>query len=94
MANFTWGQVLDKFEYDFDGEVMQVTKYHPWKREDCTVLTGQPNLEVVEYHCEELHESATSLQYLLLAWMAYKNLGLNQHALVAGVSRALGVTKD
>jgi hypothetical protein len=94
MAKFTWGAVLDVFDYDFDGEVMKVTKYHPWKRQGCTVLSGQPNTEVVEYHCEELHVSAESLQYLLLEWLAYKNLGLNQHALVAGVSRALGITKD
>jgi hypothetical protein len=94
MASFTWGTVIDVFDYDFDGKVMQVTKYHPWKRSDSSVLIGQPDTEVVEYHCEELHESAASLDYLLLAWLANKNLGSNQHTLVAGLSRALGITKD
>jgi hypothetical protein len=86
---FTWGRVLHVFEYDFDGEVLYVTKYHPWKRQGCTVLRGQVDTETIEYHCEETSESAPSLYPLLISWLAYKRLGHNQHGLVPGLCRAL-----
>ena len=88
---FPWGIVIDYFEYNFDGQVMNVTKYNPWNVNGCTLLVGSPNESVVNYHCEELSESSSSLQYLLLAWMTYKNLGLNQHALIHGVAKAIGI---
>lgn len=91
MAKFAWGKVMEVFEYDFDGVPMKVTKYHPWERNGGTVLTGTPNLARIEYHCDELHETSMSLQYLILAWIANKNLGNNQHVLVSGLSKALGI---
>lgn len=91
MAKFPWGRVLTRFVYDFDGDVMEVVKFHPWKTDGCTVLTGNPDETLVRYHCEELHESSDSLQALLLSWMAHKNLGLNQGALVQGIAKALGL---
>lgn len=91
MAKFTWGKVIEKFDYDFDGEMLHVVKFHPWKVEGCTCLTGQPDLSIINYHCQELHESTDSIQYLLISWIANKNLGLNQYALVYGISKALGI---
>jgi len=93
MSKFSWGRVLDKFDYDFDGDVMEVTKFHPWKSDGCTVLTGNHDEALICYHCEELSESADSLQYLLLSWISHKNLGLNQRALVCGVAKAMGIYK-
>lgn len=91
MKKFNWGRVIAVFDYDFDGSVMEVVKFHPWKRDGCTVLSGSPDDGITQYHCEELHESSDSLQYLLLSWIAYKNLGLNQRALVRGLAKAIGV---
>lgn len=91
MTKFTWGEPIQTFEYDFDGEIMTVIKYHPWKTEGCTMLTGQPDKSEILYSCKELSESCDSLQSLVISWIARKNLGHNQHGLVAGVTRALGI---
>jgi hypothetical protein len=90
---FPWGKVRDKFEYDFDGRTMEVIKFHPWKTKGSTVLTGEPNLEEVNYSVDEIHQSFYTIDAAILAWIAYKNLGLNQYALVDGVCRALGINE-
>jgi hypothetical protein len=89
MARFAWGRVLDRFEYDFDGRKLELTKFHPWVSENGHIRVGTPNTEEVQYHCEELSESAHSVEYMVLAWIARRKLGLNQHMLVAGLARAL-----
>ena len=88
---FAWGKVIDRFEYDFDGVTMNVVKFHPWETNGCEVLTGIHDESAVYYHCAELSESTDDLMALLISWMARKNLGLNQYALVSGVCRALGI---
>lgn len=88
---FPWGQVIDRFEYDFDGKKMELTKFHPWVSEKGHVRTGEPNMEEIQYHCDELSESAHSVEYMLLSWIARQKLGLNQHMLVAGIARALEI---
>lgn len=92
MAAFPWGKSIDLVALDFDGPVIQIEKYHPWKRD----VSGQPireaNTAVVLYHVEELRESFETVEQAVIAWIAYRNLGHNQHALVAGVWRALGVS--
>lgn len=93
MAKFTWGKVIEVFDYNLDGAKIEITKFHPWKRGDNgSVLTGEPDLGVVTFDCGELAEQSNKIEYLLLSWIARKNLGLNQHNLVAGVARALGVS--
>ncbi len=77
---FAWGQVVDKFTYDFDGVTMEVTKYIP---------NGNT---VIHFHSEDLHESTTSLMHLIVAWIAWRNLGLNQGSLVRGICKALETT--
>lgn len=81
IKKFVWGRVIDRFTLDFDGYVMEVTKYHP-------VREGTDS-ESIEYHSEELHASYNSMFELTLAYIAYQKLGANQHALVAGFARAL-----
>jgi hypothetical protein len=83
--------MISVFNYDFDREQMEVTKYHPWKVEGSNVLVGTVDEKIVLFHCEALHESADSLEYLLISWIARKNLGINQSSLVDGCCRALGV---
>lgn len=87
---FTWGRLLEEFEYNFDGEVMRVTKYHPWIVDiGGAIRTGESNKNLIMYHCEELSESRDCILSLIISWIAHKRLGLNQHALVGGVCRAL-----
>ena len=91
MAAYAWGRVIERFDFDMDGRVVEAIKYHPWRSKDGRVFTGDPDTERVEFHCEEMHESFFSLDALLIAWIARKNLGMNQSALVAGICRALAV---
>ena len=88
---FPWGRVLEQISYEIDGLRFDVTKFHPWKTSGCTVLTGQVNEALTQYHSDELHQSEDTAQRLLIAWIAYRNLGLNQHTLVDGICRALEV---
>lgn len=90
-CRFPWGKVLERFSYDFDGSTMDVVKFHPWKADGCIVKTGEPDTSRVHYHCEELQSSYGELDALLICWIAKKRLGINQHVLVSGVCRALGV---
>ena len=89
MNKFSWGKVISRSTYDFDGTVMNVVKYHPWKLDGCTILTGQPDETKIEFSCEEINESCENLYYLIISFIAFKNLGLNQHTLVAGIGRSL-----
>lgn len=89
MGRFVWGKVIERFEYDFDGDVVEVIKYFGTK-----YVNGHGTKDyedVPSYHIEEISESSDSLQSIIIAYFAYKNLGLNQRALVAGVCRALEV---
>jgi hypothetical protein len=86
---FVWGRVIERFDYDFDGQRMELVKFHPWKSERGTVRTGDPDTMVTQYHCDKMSESFWCIDDALIAWIARKNLGLNQHALVAGICRAL-----
>jgi hypothetical protein len=83
MNKFPWGKVIDRFQYDFDGDAIEVVKY---------IGTFQGVTETKpSFHIEELHASYNSVQAAIIAYFAYKNLGLNQHVLVSGVCRALEV---
>lgn len=87
MSKFPWGKVVDRFDYDFDGEKLEVVKYLPRK---AMHLNGGYE-ERPQYHVEELHSSYWNMQALLIDWIAYKNLGLNQHSLTAGLCKALEI---
>ena len=91
---FSWGHVLDRFEYDFDGRTMEVIKYHSWKKDKGTLIVGDADESVIHYHCEELNESTESLEYLVILWIARQSLGQNQHALVRGIAKALDLYKE
>lgn len=87
-GRFPWGIVLDIFDYDFDGQKLTVVKYHQW------VLNETPRRADESqplYHSEELRASYRSLDALLIAWIAHRRLGLNQHMLVSGLCRALEI---
>ena len=94
MKNFSWGKVLQNFEYDFDGVICTVVKYHPWECNGAFVRPGSPNKEKINFHCEEIHASFESIEMLLIAWIANKKLGRNQDALVVGISRSLCLFKE
>jgi hypothetical protein len=90
--SFTWGQVIRRIQVDMDDTQIEVVKFHPWEVNG-TVLVGSPDLSKIEYHIEDMSMSFNSMQSLMIAWIANRNLGLNQHALVAGVCRALDIDK-
>lgn len=89
MAKFAWGKVIERFEYDFDGEKVEVVKYFPIEFKNCSP-TGEYETTPA-YHISKLSESSNSLQYMLIAYIARKNLGHNQQSLVAGICRALEI---
>lgn len=89
MKRFSWGKVIDTFNFVIDGHELEIVKYHPWMREGCQIKTGIPNLEAIEYQCEEIRESAYSMMVLIITWMVNKQLGRNQNALIYGIARML-----
>jgi hypothetical protein len=91
MSKFTWGKIIDRFDYDFDGTILNVIKYHPWEPYDCRVRIRVCDANKIQYHCEELNEAHESIDSLLVSWMVRKNLGHNQWALVSGICRALDI---
>lgn len=94
--HFSWGQIITRFSYDFDLRTCEVVKFYAHKFNE----NGHPVYddsgrrvfeEVSSFHCEELSETFHSIEALLVAWIARKTLGQNQHALVAGICRALAI---
>lgn len=77
MNNFWLGKVVDSFLYNFDGDKVEVVK----------CIDSNKTL----YYCENFKGSFYSLDALLISWIARKHLGLNQHALTAGICKALNV---
>lgn len=88
MSKFPWGRVIETFVYDFDGVEVSIIKFHPWILEDGRI-TRKPDFDKIEYHCEEINESAYSLITILLTWMVEHQLGHNQGALTQGIARML-----
>ncbi len=101
MKNFWLGKVVDSFLYNFDGDKVEVLKYHPFNRHklNSTILKNmgeqEPSPEYDSkqtlYHCENLNESFYSLESLLISWIARKHLGQNQYALTTGICKALNI---
>lgn len=86
---FPWGKVLETFKFLIDGHELWIVKYHPWMRDVNRIKVGTPNLDLVEYNCDEISQSANSMMQILVAWMVYKQLGMNQGALTQGIARML-----
>lgn len=90
MSSFPWGRVIDTFEVRLDNTTHTITKYHPRKTVSGRVLR-QIDTDTTMYHCEDINQASQSLEHLYLTIMAENNLGLNQHSLVRGLARALGI---
>lgn len=88
MNKFPWGRVIDTFIYDFDGTEVTIIKFYPWVYENGR-NTRKPDMEKIEYHCEEINQSADSLIGILITWMVEHKLGRNQGALIQGIARML-----
>lgn len=86
---FSWGRVMETFNFVIDGYELEIVEYHPWIREGSRIKTGTPNLDLVEYNCDEISQSANSMMVLIIAWITYKQLGWNQDSLVCGIARML-----
>jgi hypothetical protein len=90
MNKFNWGAVIEKFDLNFDGEALEIIKYHPRLVVGNTV-TQAINETEINYHVEELHASYGSMFAAVIAWITFKQLGLNQYALVSGLCKALEI---
>lgn len=82
---FMLGEVINVFRYNFDGQELEIVKYYP--RIDSRAI----DITRTMYACEEIREHSDSLMQLVISWIAYKNLGLNEGSLVAGICRALEI---
>ena len=85
---YTWGRVIHKFDFEIDGHELEIIKYHPLLFKG-SISTKEIDLSTVMYGCDEISQSADSMMQILVAWMVYKQLGMNQGALVQGISRML-----
>ena len=85
ISRFPWGRIINTFVYDFDGVEVTIIKFHPFYEDN----TRKPDMEKIEYHCEEINQSADSLIGILITWMVEHQLGRNQGALIQGIARML-----
>ena len=88
ISRFPWGRIINTFVYDFDGVEVTIIKFHPWVYEN-GYSTKKPDMEKIEYYCEEINQSADSLIGILITWMVEHQLGRNQGALTQGIARML-----
>jgi hypothetical protein len=88
MSKFPWGKVIDYITLDFDGVKCEITKYHPYK-DFCR--SKEIDTSKVEYHSEEMHQSTNTIYGMVIAFITYKQLGLNHHSLAGGICRALQI---
>lgn len=88
---FSWGQPIAAFALNLDGQVCMILKYHPWVNEKGNIRVGRPDTDQVMFHNAATGYSDDSIQTAVIRWIAHTNLGLNQHALVAGICKALDV---
>lgn len=91
MKKFSWGEVITRYQLPFEDGMLEIVKFHPWKTEGVSVLTGQPDYDQIQYHIEELRESFFEFDAAVIAWITYARLGLNQHQLVSGICKALDI---
>lgn len=93
MTRFPWGKLIATFKYDFDGQSLEVIKYHPHKYENGhPVMDGSFHVldkTKIMYSVENMSQSFDTMDQVLIAWIINKNLGQNQYALVAGIVRAI-----
>jgi len=79
-ADFTWGELRKIHEV---GEYA-IVEYHPWKVKSPTVITGNPDMEKLEFHCylkeNDTACSCESLDAALAYCIAYKHEGANTRA--------------
>ncbi len=87
---FPWGKVLDRFEFDFDGVKLEVTKYLPTKFVNGHAVKGEHEDEP-EYHIDEMSGSFGSMDAALIGWITHRRLGLNNNSLAYGICRALKI---
>ena len=86
MKKFPWGHIAEEFTFNFDGEIMEVVKYYP---QQDTSFGRKIDTTTILYSCAEISQSSHCLFALVISWIAYKKLGLNQGPLVQGISKAL-----
>lgn len=89
--DFTWGEVIERFNLNMDGTNLSIVKYHPWTRKGIIVQTGYPAFDETLYHVEELSESFPVFELAVIAWIARQKVGIGQFGLVTGIGKALNI---
>lgn len=89
MASFWLGKIVERHKIKlFPENTVEIIEYHPH-----IFINGRATKEVdsskTMFHIEEFSQSADSIPEMILAYIAYKNLGCNQVALVSGIARML-----
>ena len=93
MSKFPWGKVVDRFDYDFEGQPFEVIKYQP-RTYINSFGTDQVDTSSISYHCPQIGTSADSLFELLICWLAVQSLSSTEALYVApAISRALKLNK-
>ena len=93
MPKFPWGKVVDRFDYDFEGQPFEAIKYHPRIYINGTG-TDQVDSNSILYHCPQIGTSSGSLFELLICWLAVQSLSSTEALYVApAISRALKLNK-
>jgi len=69
------GGLIDKHIYCIDSHSLEVLEYYSHEKST--------------YVCEEMNQYADSMMKIILAWIIYKQLGLNQGALLEALARML-----
>ena len=88
MNKYPWGKVITIFSIPIDEYALVITKYHPFQFNG-SIATRTIDETKVVYSCEETCQSADTMMQLILSWIVYKQLGMNQSALVSGLARML-----
>mgnify|MGYP001615682344 CR=1 FL=1 len=77
---FIWGDIIEFYhiaEYN-------IASYHPWKVQGVRVLTGEPDTDIVFFHCwvngNDTNQSTESLDSAIAFCIAYKHEGGNTKA--------------
>lgn len=89
MNKFAWGSIIDRLSYDFDGITLEIIKYNPWVKNGNRLLVGSIAHDCVSYHCEEMNQTFNTVFELIIHWIVFKRLGLNNSSLAEGVCKAV-----
>ena len=74
-GKFVWGEIVTIHQVGG----IEVTEYHPWKRESSTIRTGVPDMDMVEFYGvvdgKDTNQIWDSLDAALAGCIAFRHTG-------------------